>query len=398
MINVAILFGGKSPEHEVSVISANQAIQALKNHKRYKVIPIYVSKEGNWYTSEKLIDLTNYKNLKELQKACQQVDVSFSKKAFTYTTKGFFKKTVDIKIDIAFPVFHGRHGEDGCVQGLFELMDIPYVGSNVLASATTMDKVASKMVLNDSNINTLPYFWCYSEKWLLQSNEILDKLETQFSYPLIVKPSDLGSSIGITKADNREELEDAIHNAATYSTRILIEPAISNLKEINCSVMGTSNKMEASVCEQPIGSDKILSFADKYKSGEGGKSKGSSKGMSEGMSSLKRKIPADISEAQENLIQSMAKATFKAFDSAGLVRIDFMINLDNDEVYVNEINTIPGSLSFYLWQHSDIDFTQLCERLLKIAIKKYSEKERLTFTFDGNLLSEYSNGKAGSKK
>ncbi len=388
MINVAILFGGKSPEHEVSVISANQAIQALKNHAQYKVIPIYVSKEGNWYTSEKLTDLANYKNLKQLQKECQRVDVSFSKKAFTYTTTGFFKKTIDIKIDIAFPVFHGRHGEDGCVQGLFELMDIPYVGSNVLASSTTMDKVASKMVLNDSNINTLPYYWCYSDEWLLESERILDEIESKFSYPLIVKPSDLGSSIGIKKADDRNELEDAIHEAATYSTRILIESAITNLKEINCSVMGSHGEMETSVCEQPLGSDEILSFTDKYKS---------SSGKSKGMSSLKRKIPADISKAQEDLIKSMAKATFKAFDSAGLVRIDFMINLDSDEVYVNEINTIPGSLSFYLWQHSDINFTQLCERLLKIAIKKYSEKERLTFTFDGNLLSEYSNGKAGSK-
>lgn len=397
MINVAILFGGKSPEHEVSVISANQAIQALKNHTQYNVIPVYVSKEGNWYTSDKLTDLTNYKNLKQLQKESQRIDVSFSKKGFTYTTTGFFKKTVDIKIDIAFPVFHGRHGEDGCVQGLFELMDIPYVGSNVLASATTMDKVASKMVLNDSNIKTLPYFWCYSDEWLLESNEILDRIETQFTYPLIVKPSDLGSSIGITKVDNRDELEDAIHNAATYSTRILVEPAITKLKEINCSVMGTNSDMETSVCEQPLGADKILTFTDKYKSSGGGKSKGGSKGISEGMSSLKRKIPADISEAQENLIKSMGKATFKAFDSAGLVRIDFMIDLENDEVYVNEINTIPGSLSFYLWQHSDINFTQLCERLLKIAVKKYSEKQRLTFTFDGNLLSEYSNGKAGSK-
>lgn len=388
MINVAILFGGKSPEHEVSVISANQAIEALKNHAQYNIIPIYVSKEGNWYTADKLTDLKSYKNLKQLQKECQQVDVSFSKKAFTYTTTGFFKKTVDIKIDLAFPVFHGRHGEDGCVQGLFELMDIPYVGSNVLASATTMDKVASKMVLKDSGINTLPYFWCYSDEWLLQSSEILDKIETQFPYPLIVKPSDLGSSIGIGKANNRDELEEAIHDAATYSTRILVEPAISKLKEINCSVMGTNAKMETSVCEQPLGSDQILSFTDKYKS-SGGKSKG--------MTSLKRKIPADISLEQEHLIKSMAKATFKAFDSAGLVRIDFMINLESDEVFVNEINTIPGSLSFYLWQHSDIDFTQLCERLLKIAIKKHSEKQRLTFTFDGNLLSEYSNGKAGGK-
>lgn len=388
MINVAILFGGKSPEHEVSVISANQAIEALKDHAQYKVIPIYVSKEGNWYTSDKLTDLKSYKDLNKLKKECQQVDVSFSKKAFTYTTTGFFKKTVDIKIDVAFPVFHGRHGEDGCVQGLFELMDIPYVGSNVLASATTMDKIASKMVLHDSKINTLPYFWCYSDEWLLESTAILDKIDSQFTYPLIVKPSDLGSSIGIKKADNRDELEEAIHDAATYSTRILIEPAITNLKEINCSVMGTNAQMETSVCEQPLGSDEILSFTDKYKS-SGGKSKG--------MSSLKRKIPADISPEQEATIKAMAKATFKSFDSAGLVRIDFMINLDTDEVYVNEINTIPGSLSFYLWQHSDINFTQLCERLLKIAVKKYSEKQRLTFTFEGNLLAEYSNGKAGSK-
>ncbi len=388
MINVAILFGGKSPEHEVSVISANQAIQALKGHSQYHVIPIYVSKSGEWYTHEQLMDLTNYKDLKALLKTCHQLDVSFSKKAFSYTTKGFFKKTIDVKIDIAFPVFHGRHGEDGGVQGLFELMDIPYVGSNILASATTMDKIATKMVLKESAIETLPFTWCYSDEWLLSPTSILDRIEAEFTYPLIVKPSDLGSSIGIKKADNRDELEEAIHNASTYSTRILIEPAVRQIREINCSVMGTHSDMDTSVCEQPLGSDEILSFTDKYKSG-GGKSKG--------MTSLKRKIPADITPEQEAIIKQMAKATFRAFDSSGLVRIDFILDLSNGNIYVNEINTIPGSLSFYLWQHSDINFTQLCERLLKIAIKKYSEKQRLTFTFDGNLLAEYTGGKAGSK-
>jgi D-alanine-D-alanine ligase len=390
MINVAILFGGKSPEHEVSVISANQAIEALKGHDRYNIIPIYVSKKGDWYTHEKLSNLKNYKDLSVLLKESHQVDVSLSRKSFFYTTTGFFKKTVEFKIDVAFPVFHGRHGEDGGVQGLFELMDIPYVGSNVLASATTMDKVASKMILRECGINTLPYDWCYSDEWLLKPNVILDEIEAKFTYPLIVKPSDLGSSIGISKANNRDGLEEAIHQASTYSTRILIEPAITNLREINCSVMGTHGAMETSVCEQPVGSDEILSFTDKYKSG-GSKS-------SKGMTSLKRKIPADITPEQEVIIKSMAKATFKAFDSSGLVRIDFMIDLTNGEIYVNEINTIPGSLSFYLWQYSDINFTQLCERLLKIAIKKYSEKERLTFTFDANLLADFTGGKAGGGK
>jgi D-alanine-D-alanine ligase len=315
MINVAILFGGKSPEHEVSVISANQAIQALKGHNRYNVIPVYVSKKGDWYTHEKLSELTNYKNISTLLKESHQVDISLSSKSFFYTTTGFFKKKVEFKIDIAFPVFHGRHGEDGGVQGLLELMDIPYVGSNILASATTMDKIASKMILNESKINTLAYHWCYSDEWLLSPDSILDDIEAVFSYPLIIKPSDLGSSIGISKADNRDELEESIHQAASYSTRILIEPAITNLKEINCSVLGTHGEMETSVCEQPLGSDEILSFTDKYKS-SGGKSKG--------MTSLKRKIPADITPEQEIIIKNMAKATFKAFDSSGLVRIDFI--------------------------------------------------------------------------
>ena len=384
--NIAVLFGGKSVEHEVSIISGNQALHAIRSNDRYNVIPIYITKKGNWYTGEVLFDLSNYQNSKALLGDCDQLSVSFSDKSFFTYRKSFWgSKKVEYKVDVAFPVFHGTFGEDGSVQGVFELMDIPYTGSNVLASATTMDKVTTKMVLRESNVKVLDYDWLYADEWILERDGILNRIANKFSFPLIVKPSDLGSSIGISKAADLTELEEAIDFAAGYSSRIIVEPAITNLKEINCSVMGNHTDMETSVCEEPLGSDEILSFEDKYKSG----------GKQQGMSGLKRRIPANITPEQEQTIKTMAKQTFRAFDSSGLVRIDFMINQDDDEIYVNEINTIPGSLSFYLWKHSDINFSKLADKLIQIAVKRHSQQSKRTFTFDANLLSEFTGSKGG---
>jgi D-alanine-D-alanine ligase len=299
-----------------------------------------------------------------------------------------FTSRKPINIDIAFPVMHGTYGEDGSLQGLFETMNIPYVGCDVLSSAIGMDKIASKMVLQAQGIKVLDYFWFYSEKWFQKKNELIDSIKKKFAYPLIVKPGNLGSSIGVAAVESDDELEDAIDLATRLSYRVLIEPKITNLKEINCSVLGDHDFAEASVCEEPVRSKEILSYQDKYGGGGKGKlgsgAKNSSRGG--GMSGAKRKIPADIPDSLSTKIQEIARKVFVDLNCNGVVRIDFLIDQNTTEIYLCELNTIPGSLSFYLWEPLGKSFGDLTERLIELALKRHRENNNLIVSYSENIL------------
>jgi D-alanine-D-alanine ligase len=294
-------------------------------------------------------------------------------------------------IDVVLPVLHGAHGEDGAIQGLFELMNIPYAGCNVLASAIGMDKIAMKIMYQSLGLPMVDFIHFFSSDWITDAQNILDQSKNKLGFPVIVKPADLGSSIGISKANNMEELRESIDNAVQFSRKVLIEKAIVNLKEVNCSVLGDYESAQPSVCEEPVvQSDKILSYNEKYVN-QGGK-KGSS-----GMATLKRRIPADIPESMAAQIQKMALRGFQGTDCSGVARIDFLIDMDNNNVYVNEINTIPGSLSFYLWEKTGISFNVLVDNLVKLAQKKHREKNNLNFSFDQNIFN-LGGAKLGGKK
>ncbi len=379
---VGLVFGCPSVEHEVAIISALQAMQSL-NKDKYEPIPIYISKDGQWYMGDPLKDIERFrKGIDAMLKECQKVIISPNAgdgTAFVYP-QGFRNKKPLAKIDVFLPVMHGAYGEDGCIQGFLEMSGIPYTGPNVLAASVGMDKVAQKALCKMGDIPVLDCFWFYSGEWSLRDMEIINCVETKFIYPVIVKPANLGSSIGIKVAHDRNELIDAIELACQYSLKILVEPAITNLKEVNIAVLGDPEEVQTSELEEPLNADEILSFEDKYISDGGEKSSG--------MASLKRKIPAEISAEMAAEIRGYAKDAFYCLNGTGVWRLDFMIDMDTQKVYLNEVNTIPGSLSFYLWEPIGVPYSELLDRLIEIALRVKRRRENTIVSFQSNILAQ----------
>lgn len=389
------MFGGKTVEHEISIISAIQAMGYL-NRDKYDVIPIYITKNNEFYVGEDIGKIEAYTDLKGLLSRSQRiimVNEDGKTQLIKYPQKLFSKGVYDY-IDIAFPIVHGTNVEDGTLQGYLKMFNIPYVGCDVLSSAVGMDKYVMKTVLKDNGIPVLDCKCYTGNQYDENADAIVDEIETAIGYPVIVKPVNLGSSIGISKAENRSELYDSLDTAFHYATKVLVETAVQNLKEINCSVLGDYETAEASECEEPVSSDKILTFAEKYigdssaKGAKGGVKGGvkSSPSGSKGMATLKRKIPADITAEQRDEIRALAVKAFKVLGCNGVSRIDFMMNTETKQIWLNEINTIPGSLSFYLWEPLGVKYSELLDRMISYARKRERENEGITYTFDSNVL------------
>lgn len=392
-IKVGVMFGGKSVEHEISIISAIQAIGHL-NKEKYDVIPIYITKNNEFYIGEKVGDIKSYTDINSLLKESQRVimlNEGGKVKLIRYPMKKFGKNELDY-IDVAFPIVHGTNVEDGTLQGYLQMFNIPYVGCDVLSSAVGMDKYVMKTVLKDNGIPVLDCKCFTAKEYDDDVDAVIEKVETAIGYPVIVKPVNLGSSIGISKAENRDELYDSLDTAFRYASKVLIETAVQNLKEINCSVLGDYEEAEASECEEPVSSDKILTFAEKYigdgsaKGAKGTKGGVKGSGGSKGMATLKRKIPADITDEQRTLIREYAVKAFKCLGCGGVSRIDFMMDTKTGNIWLNEINTIPGSLSFYLWEPLGVKYTKLLDRMISLALKRERENSSITYTFDSNVL------------
>ncbi len=394
-IKLAVIFGGKSVEHEISIISALQAIRHL-NKEKYEVIPVYISKSNEMYYGEDLVNIEEYSNLSNLLKKSKKV-MFYTQGGKTYLKKAetkLFQKDIITEVDIAFPIVHGTNCEDGTLHGYLKMMNLPLVGCDLTASAIGMDKYYMKTVFKDNGIPVLDCK-CYTARdFALSPDDVADSIEKSIPYPVIVKPVNLGSSVGISKASDRNELIESLQNAFNFAGKVLIERAVQNLKEVNCSVLGDCDEARASECEEPVGSDNILSYEDKYTSG----SKGGSKTGSKGMASLKRKIPADITDSQRDTIRKMAVDAFKCLGCNGIVRIDFMIDTISGEIFLNEINTIPGSLSFYLWEPLGVSYTDLLDSMIDLGLKRHREQEEISYAFDTNVLEGMSfGGSKGSK-
>lgn len=389
-IKLGVFFGGKSVEHEVSIITAIQAIENI-NKEKYDIIPIYIAKDNKMYCGESIGDIKAYKNLNELLKNSTQVVLAQKedKVALLKCDKKIFGDNVYDYIDIAFPIVHGTNVEDGTLQGYLKMFNLPYVGCDVISSAVGMDKYVCKCVLKENNLPTLDCKCFNAKEYSDAEEEVIKEIENSFKYPVIVKPINLGSSVGIEIAKNREELQEAVENAFTYSKKILVERAIKNLKEVNCSVVGDYEEANPSECEEPVKTDEILSFTDKYISGgkkNGGKLSGASKtSMNAGV----LKLPADITKEQRKTIQDLAVKTFKVLGCSGVIRIDFMIDEDSGEILVNEVNTIPGSLSFHLWKATNVSYTEHLDRIIDLSLKRNREENDITFSFDSNILAGY---------
>ncbi|MBQ3547964.1 MAG: D-alanine--D-alanine ligase [Clostridia bacterium] len=390
--NVAVFYGCRSVEHEVSIISAVQAMRAI-NRDKYDVTPVYVTKNGEMYTGDCLFTIEEYRNLPELLQKCKKVYFvrEGNNVLMRDIEKKMFKKDVATVIDIAFPVVHGTNCEDGTIQGFFEYLNLPYVGCDIISSAVGMDKAVFKDVLKTAGLPVLDCITFRAREYVAEKETICDKIAKEVGFPLIVKPVNLGSSVGITKVNTENELDSAIMLAISFADKILVEKAITNLREINCSVLGNADECEASVCEEPFMNDEILSYEDKYM---GNSKKG---GPSKGMASLGRKIPADLSEEKSAEIRDLACKIFKAIGANGVVRIDFMIDTSSDTVYANEINTIPGSLAFYLWEATGVKYSELIDRMIDLAFRRQRGRENITYTIDTNILSGVSFGTKGAK-
>lgn len=389
LINVAVFFGGDSVEHEVSIISAVQAMTHL-NREKYNVIPVYLSKSGIMYTSAAMFEIKNFTKINELISKSRIVEISNNGQGVILRTnkKNDFSGRKPIKLDVALPIVHGTNCEDGSLQGYFETIRLPYAGCDVLASSVGMDKAVFKSVLRTVGIPVLDCIRFSSADYSEFSKNIIQRINSAIGYPLIVKPVNLGSSIGISKVNSEEDLSAAIENAFMYSDSLLIERAVQNLREINCSVLGDTNECVASPCEEPFGNDEILSYEDKY----------TNNSSTKGMASLKRKIPADIPEDLTQSIREFACRTFKAIGGHGVVRIDFLMDDKSKEVFVNEINTIPGSLAFYLWEADGMKYSEMLDKLISLAFSRQRKKENLRFEIDTNILSQCGSfGAKGSK-
>ncbi len=387
-IRIGVFFGGKSVEHEISVISAIQALGYIDRDK-YDVVPIYITKKNEFYVGEDIGNIDAYKDLNALIKRSSQVilvNEGKSVRLVKYPMKAFSKDFGTI--DMAFPIVHGTNVEDGALQGYFKTLNLPFVGCDIMAAATGMDKYVTKAVLKDNGVPVLDCI-CFLSSDYENEDRVIERIEEKFKYPVIVKPINLGSSIGISKAKDRDGLRDALSTAFSFAGKVLVEHCVEKIREINCSVLGDVDSASASECEEPIACDEILSYEDKYVSGA------KKTGASKGMASTKRKIPADLSPERREEIRNLAVRAFQAIGCNGVARIDFIIDGEDDRVYLNELNTIPGSLSFYLWEPLGVSYRELLNRMIELCLKKMRSEEEITYAFDTNVLQ--CNGLSGSK-
>jgi D-alanine-D-alanine ligase len=378
--SIIVAYGGASPEHEVSVLTAMQAMAALEQ-EGYNLVPLYISKSGKWFTGDILKKLELYTNLEKLTQnavSCSFTHNEYGAPVLQEMKSGLFSKAGSWPVHAVLTAFHGSDGENGSFQGICEMYNIPYTGSGVLASSVGMDKVKAKTLCKVNDIPVVEGTDFYEGQWVDNREEILAQIE-KLEYPVIVKPVNLGSSIGITVVKNRNELHNAIELAFRYDEHLLVEKVIHPLMEINCSVMGTPHDCKASVCERPVGRDELLSFRDKYMSDEG---------SAKGMASADRVIPADISDELTKKIQDTAVQVFKTLGASGLARLDFLVQTDTHQLYFNEINTIPGSFSFYLWDKSGISFNELLKELINIATERNRQKNGRVQSYETNLLNQ----------
>jgi D-alanine-D-alanine ligase len=361
-LRVGIIFGGRSAEHEVSLVSAASIIQALDKTK-YEVVPIGITPNGKWLSSGAALAALKEKN--DVEAEPEQMLVPDPRKQSLVTLGS--GSAAGRPLDVIFPIVHGTYGEDGTLQGLMELANIPYVGAGVLGSAVGMDKIVQKNILQQAKIPVSPSVWCTSGEFETSPKPILARIERSLKYPLFVKPANAGSSIGISKVRTKKELIPAIEMAAMYDRRILIEQGMCNAREIECAVLGNDDP-QASVLGEIISSNEFYDYDAKYVDGKS-----------------TEVIPAKLPKPAAKRIQQQALAAFRALDCAGLARVDFLVNAKTNRFVLNEINTLPGftSISMYpkLWEASGIPYPALLDRLIELAIERFRTKKDLKTTF-----------------
>ncbi len=389
-ITVGLFFGGESVEHEVSVISALQALRQFDREK-YTVLPIYITRDGSFYTGENVGKIEEYRDIPALlKKSIRVLPVREGERVelLPYGRFGLKKKSLGT-LDLAFPVVHGTNVEDGALQGYFRTLGLPFAGSDVGPSALGMDKYAQKLLYAAAGLPVLPALRFRAED---ERAAVTARIVEKLPFPMIVKPLDLGSSVGIRLVKGPEELEDALDYAFSFTPQVLAERAVQPLRELNCAVLGDAGEAEASEVEEPVMGDEILSYRDKY---EGGGKTGD--GGGKGMSGLSRLLPAPISPELREKVRSLALRAFRALGLSGVARIDFLLNAETEELWINEVNTCPGSLSFYLWESAGLSYPALLDKMVSLALKRERERKSFHSAIDTGILKNFSGGAKGTK-
>jgi len=370
MRDIAVIFGGMSVEREVSIVTGLQIVEN-SDKSLYRITPVYIDKYGDWYYGDKLSDIKIYSDWEKNRKKVKKFFPSLDKKD---------KKNILNKMSCCVIACHGNYGEDGKLQSLLEFLEIPYTSSGVVGSSSGMDKIVMKSVFNGIALPILPYVWFNREEWAFNQKEVINRIHYTLDYPVFVKPANLGSSIGISMANNEEELAKAIDVANKFDYRIIVEKGLVNPVEINCSGMFKNGQVITSVTEEPVRWDKFLSFQDKYLSSnnKGGK----------GLSSMGRKIPADVSKDILEKIETYTAQIYKTMDCNGVIRVDYILDELKEHLYVNEVNTVPGSMSFYLWEKTGFTFKTLITNIIEESIMQFKQRRDKILNYDSQLLTK----------
>jgi D-alanine-D-alanine ligase len=378
-LKIGVFFGGKSPEHDVSIITGQLIISELKKMD-YDVMPIYINKNGGWFIGEELGELKFFNDaakMDELKKFSGYfLDVSESREKMIFKKGGIYSKKIEI--DLAFPAFHGANGEDGTIQGIFEMLNVPYVGCDVPSSAMAMDKTLTKLFYKNEDIATTKFIHFTKKDWLKNKNLILSEIKKDLNWPIFIKPARLGSSIGMAKIKKYEDLEFACEVALHYDNKILAEESVEDLADITCAVMGNDNP-KPSLIQESVFSGEHFSYEDKYLE-DGGAQLGNAQNNII--------IPARLDEETTKKVQDLAVKIFKMFGCAGIARIDFLYDKKSRIIYANEINPLPGTLYHHLWEKSGVKLDELIENLIQFAIERHKEKNEITYTFESDLLKQ----------
>lgn len=376
---IGVFFGGKSPEHDVSIITGQFIISGLKK-LGYNVAPVYLDKNGEWFLGDDLGALSFFKDKNRNEKlkkmAKFSLDLGESKDKLVFKKTGLSSKKYII--DIAFPAFHGKNGEDGTIQGLFEIFNIPYVGCDVASSAIAIDKGLTKLFYKANDFPTTEFFAFKKIEWEKSKNEILEKIKTKLSWPIFIKPASLGSSIGMAKVEDKDELLNAIEVALHYDEKFLAEAAVENLADITCACLG-DNETEASLIQESSFSKDFFSYEDKYL--EDG-------GAQLGQAEKNIIIPANLPRRVTKEARAMTQDIFRKLGCSGIARIDFLYDRKKEKLYANEINTLPGTLYHHLWEKSGVKFGDLLARLIELAGKKHEQKQKTSHVFDSEILNQ----------
>lgn len=382
-INIGVFFGSRSPEHDVSIITSRMIIEVLKKNDKYNVVPVYLDKKGRWFISSSLGDVKFFrkpefeKELDKMDDFLLDLDASKGFLKFQQKRKKLFSRSNSIIIDVAFPAFHGSFGEDGTIQGLFEILNVPYAGCGVLASALAMDKIMSRKIFEKENFLIVKNIWFHKNEFeRKKKEEIFKEIEQKLFYPLFVKPNKLGSSIGISRVNNQKELDFAIEVVFQFDDKVIIEEAVQNLMEVNCAVIGNDDLI-VSLPEQPLYKKDFQTFEEKYLTKGGTIKKGAKKNI----------IPAPLPKEKSEEIQNLSKKAYRALGCSGISRVDFLIDAKTMNIYINELNTLPGTLQFHLWEASGMSREDLVNKLIDYGLERFNNNKKFIYAFGSNLLN-----------